>query len=88
MFFLHVRLVSFHLAQTCCLLLFLQHYSHFFLSINRFERKKDLRLTLRSYSKLRRDVFTADGYEFRLILAGGYDERLIENVEYFEELER
>lgn len=62
--------------------------SHFFLSINRFERKKDLRLALRSYSKLRRDVFTADGYEFRLILAGGYDERLIENVEYFEELER
>lgn len=56
----------------------------FFLSLNRYERKKDLGLAVEAFSdfvqrsKNRSDV--------KLILAGGYDARLAENVEYFREL--
>ncbi|KAI4205795.1 MAG: hypothetical protein LQ346_001374, partial [Caloplaca aetnensis] len=52
------------------------------LSINRFERKKNVALALRAFHGLskeeRRDV--------RLVLAGGYDPRVEENVRYHEEL--
>ncbi|KAL8931038.1 MAG: hypothetical protein Q9208_000140 [Pyrenodesmia sp. 3 TL-2023] len=52
------------------------------LSINRFERKKNIALALRAFHGLqeeeRRDV--------RLVLAGGYDPRVEENVRYHEEL--
>ncbi|KIW63971.1 hypothetical protein PV04_08931 [Phialophora macrospora] len=52
------------------------------LSINRFERKKDIGLALRAYHNLspiaRKDT--------RLIIAGGYDQRVSENVEYHKEL--
>ncbi|KAI4140170.1 MAG: hypothetical protein L6R39_005916 [Caloplaca ligustica] len=52
------------------------------LSINRFERKKNIGLALRAFHGLteeeRRDV--------RLVLAGGYDPRVEENVRYHEEL--
>lgn len=52
------------------------------LSINRFERKKNVGLALRAFHELqeeeRRDV--------RLVLAGGYDPRVEENVRYHEEL--
>lgn len=55
------------------------------LSINRFERKKDLPLALRAFA-------SAGGPQvgplrnWHLVLAGGYDPRLPENVEHFEEL--
>lgn len=53
-----------------------------FLSINRFERKKDIALAIRAYhnlsSKERRGT--------RLVLAGGYDQRVTENVQYHKEL--
>ncbi|KAL8906514.1 MAG: hypothetical protein Q9207_002000, partial [Kuettlingeria erythrocarpa] len=52
------------------------------LSINRFERKKNIALALRAFHGLgeeeRRGV--------RLVLAGGYDPRVEENVRYHEEL--
>ena len=63
-------------------------------SINRFERKKALELALRALLQLRQrrgSVGVGNGSapykEVRLILAGGFDERLHENVEYYAELE-
>ncbi|PKY03498.1 UDP-Glycosyltransferase/glycogen phosphorylase [Aspergillus campestris IBT 28561] len=54
-----------------------------FLSINRFERKKDLGLAIRAYHGL-----GAEGRRgTRLVIAGGYDNRVSENVEYKHELE-
>ncbi|KAG2608248.1 hypothetical protein PVAP13_4NG305200 [Panicum virgatum] len=56
-----------------------------FLSINRFERKKNLDLAISAFS------LTLPGdalQEATLTVAGGYDMRLKENVEYLEELKR
>jgi alpha-1,3/alpha-1,6-mannosyltransferase len=62
-----------------------------FLSVNRFERKKNLELALRAFAKFleeRRAATSGDASPFetcatrpKLILAGGYDERLRECVE-------
>ena len=56
------------------------------LSINRFERKKGLPLALRCLAELRRSLGGAA--PLHLVLAGGYDPRLAENVEHLEELRR
>ncbi|KAA8565651.1 hypothetical protein EYC84_009502 [Monilinia fructicola] len=52
------------------------------LSINRFEKKKDIGLAIKAYAGLgkhgRKGV--------RLVLAGGYDNRVMENVVYHKEL--
>nr|CAD1818541.1 unnamed protein product [Ananas comosus var. bracteatus] len=60
-----------------------------FLSINRFERKKNLQLAITAFallhsfkSNLPRDALL----EASLTVAGGFDKRLKENVEYLEEL--
>ncbi|KEF53951.1 alpha-1,3/alpha-1,6-mannosyltransferase [Exophiala aquamarina CBS 119918] len=52
------------------------------LSINRFERKKDISLAIRAYN----DLSAADRKGTRLIIAGGYDQRVNENVQYHKEL--
>lgn len=52
------------------------------LSINRFERKKDVGLALRAYSRLSDEERKGT----RLIIAGGYDQRVSENVSYHKEL--
>ena len=52
------------------------------LSINRFERKKDIGLAIRAYEGLS----AAERQGTRLVLAGGYDNRVSENVEYHNEL--
>ena len=54
-----------------------------FLSINRFERKKDVGLVIRAYARLT----AATRQSTRLIIAGGYDTRVTENVNYHKELE-
>ena len=54
-------------------------------SLNRYERKKDLALAIRALEQLREGG--GDARRLRLVLAGGWDPRLRENVEYFEELE-
>lgn len=62
-----------------------------FLSINRFERKKNLDLAISAFALLRSIVSMLPGdalKEATLTVAGGYDKRLKENVEYLEELER
>lgn len=74
------------------------------LSINRYERKKNLGLALRSIGIVRMNFIIksllnvscqlallkeeAKLEDIHLIMAGGYDERLPENVEHFEELSK
>ncbi|AEO71099.1 glycosyltransferase family 4 protein [Thermothielavioides terrestris NRRL 8126] len=52
------------------------------LSINRFERKKDVGLALRAFARLP----PARRARAKLLLAGGYDPRVAENVAYHSEL--
>ncbi|CAN6176941.1 unnamed protein product [Urochloa humidicola] len=63
-----------------------------FQSINRFERKKNLDLAISAFSLLRSVASTLPPgdalQEATLTVAGGYDMRLKENVEYLEELKR
>ncbi|KAK4934901.1 Alpha-1,3-mannosyltransferase-like protein [Elasticomyces elasticus] len=53
------------------------------LSINRFERKKDIGLAIRGYQRLSSNERRGT----RLVLAGGYDQRVSENVRYHKELD-
>ncbi|KAG8364853.1 hypothetical protein BUALT_Bualt18G0041700 [Buddleja alternifolia] len=60
-----------------------------FLSINRFERKKNIELAISAFSMLytsQQDFFRDNKNQVSLIIAGGFDKRLRENVEYLEEL--
>lgn len=54
----------------------------YYLSINRFERKKNIDLALRSFA------LSGQRKSCALIVAGGYDPRVAENVEYLRELEQ
>ncbi|KAJ5122141.1 hypothetical protein N7526_009078 [Penicillium atrosanguineum] len=53
------------------------------LSVNRFERKKDMALAIRAYNGLG----TEKRRGTRLVIAGGYDNRVQENVQYHQELD-
>eukprot|EP00457_Paulinella_chromatophora_P009876 gb/GEZN01009957.1/.p1 GENE.gb/GEZN01009957.1/~~gb/GEZN01009957.1/.p1 ORF type:complete len:415 (+),score=58.35 gb/GEZN01009957.1/:28-1272(+) len=57
------------------------------LSINRFERKKNINLAIAAFAQLRallpKDLFRRT----RLVVAGGYDPRVQENVQHQQELE-
>ena len=55
------------------------------LSINRFERKKNIALALRAVGALS-PALRKPG-KVALVLAGGYDTRVVENVEVYAELE-
>ncbi|KAG8442674.1 hypothetical protein GDO86_011460 [Hymenochirus boettgeri] len=66
--------------------LFPEERKHIFLSINRFERKKNLNLALEAMCELRKQLNVLEWEGVHLILAGGYDERVLENVEYYQEL--
>lgn len=57
-----------------------------FLSINRFERKKNITLALKAFKRLEQLLSKSEWERCHLILAGGYDLRVVENVEYFNEL--
>ncbi|KAM0815181.1 putative Family 1 glycosyltransferase [Seiridium cardinale] len=54
----------------------------FLLSINRFERKKDVALAIKAYAGLSEEARKG----VRLVVAGGYDNRVPENVGYHNEL--
>nr|SVE69801.1 EOG090X069M [Eubosmina coregoni] len=56
-----------------------------FLSINRYERKKNLGLAIKAFALLKSNI---GGSDIHLIMAGGYDERLVENVDYHQELKQ
>ena len=59
-----------------------------FLSINRFERKKGIELAIQALAQLaaRRGESAGSAGCVRLVVAGGYDPRLPENVEHLDEL--
>lgn len=57
-----------------------------FLSINRYERKKNVPLVLKAFKQLEKIVSKSDYERCQLIIAGGYDHRVTENVEHFDEL--
>ena len=58
-----------------------------FLSINRYERKKNLVLALKALNELKSRKEVSDTWKsVHLIMAGGYDDRVIENVEHYSEL--
>ncbi|XP_015918601.1 alpha-1,3/1,6-mannosyltransferase ALG2 [Parasteatoda tepidariorum] len=56
-----------------------------FLSINRYERKKNISLAIDALGHLKK-LMSPDEFKVHLIIAGGFDERVNENKEYFEEL--
>jgi alpha-1,3/alpha-1,6-mannosyltransferase len=58
--------------------------SRFFVSLNRYERKKDLPLVIQAFSEFNQASKRKD---MKLVIAGGYDTRLSENVEHYRELE-
>lgn len=58
-----------------------------FFSINRYERKKNLGLALYAFKQLEAYLTKAEWEKVYLIMAGGYDTRVLENVEHYEELE-
>lgn len=57
------------------------------LSINRFERKKNIMLAVEAFAVLRDQCAAARAPGVTLVLAGGYDPRVAENVEYHAEIE-
>ncbi len=59
-------------------------YDHIFVSLNRYERKKNIELALESLKYVKTKLVTKS--KILLVIAGGYDLRVAENVEYLEEL--
>ena len=53
--------------------------AEYFFSLNRYERKKNINLAIEAYSLLKTK-------EAKLLVGGGFDPKLIENVEHFKEL--
>ncbi|VDN05078.1 unnamed protein product [Thelazia callipaeda] len=60
---------------------------HVFLSINRYERKKNIALALEAFDLLKRKISEVDYQGCFLIIAGGYDLSNEENIAHFVELE-
>lgn len=58
-----------------------------FLSINRFERKKNLPLAIQAFGQLKDKLSKSIGDSMHLIMAGGYDDRVTENKEHYIELQ-
>lgn len=56
------------------------------LSINRYERKKNLPLALKAFKLLERNLTKQEWDRAHLIMAGGYDWRNLENIEHYDEL--
>ena len=57
-----------------------------FVSLNRYERKKRIELALQAFSLLKKDSPTGKRKNL-LVIAGGFDERVLENVQYLGELQ-
>ena len=56
------------------------------LSINRYERKKNIVLAIDGLYQLLRQIRPEEFNKVHLVIAGGYDERVTENKEYYNEL--
>lgn len=66
----------------------LSEKSFVLLSINRYERKKNIELSMKALKELKGLLSESDWNLTSLIVAGGYDSRVTENVEYYEELRK
>ncbi|KAL0246280.1 hypothetical protein GEMRC1_007492 [Eukaryota sp. GEM-RC1] len=64
----------------------LEEFDHVVLSINRFERKKNIKLALEAFQSLKNRCTPEFFSKCALVLAGGYDSRLSENIEVVNEL--
>ncbi|GBM96190.1 Alpha-1,3/1,6-mannosyltransferase ALG2 [Araneus ventricosus] len=58
-----------------------------FLSLNRYERKKNIMLAIDALDNLKRILNPKEFSKVHLIIAGGYDDRVQENKEHYEELQ-
>lgn len=59
--------------------------------MNRYERKKNIALAIHAFSAFRQALLSegkAEMDDIRLVIAGGYDPRLAENVEHYAELQQ
>lgn len=63
-----------------------QSASQFFLSVNRYERKKGLPLAIKAFSVTLSQLSPQESRGLHLVMAGGYDERVVENREHYLEL--
>lgn len=54
----------------------------YFVSLNRYERKKNIPLAIEAFARVKEEVRRGE----YLVIAGGYDERVTENVEHHQEL--
>lgn len=59
-----------------------------FISINRYERKKNILLAINALPLLKNKLTIDEWNQVHLIIAGGYDTRVLENVEHYEELKQ
>lgn len=59
-----------------------------FLSLNRYERKKNVLLAIKAMDCLKHRLTVEEFSKIHLIVAGGYDERVDENRIHFEELNK
>lgn len=57
-----------------------------FLSINRYERKKNLNLAIEAFAKTLDQLKPSERSQVHLAMVGGYDERVVENKEHYLEL--
>lgn len=65
---------------------FCMRAKHLFLSLNRFERKKDLGLALEALEELHRTGGFPEEDLPSLVMAGGFDSRILADVQYDKEL--
>lgn len=61
--------------------------SLYFLSINRYERKKNIALAIEAFADLKHKLSLEQWSKFKLVVAGGYDLLVQENIDYFKELQ-
>ncbi|KAL7077218.1 hypothetical protein ACQ4LE_004117 [Meloidogyne hapla] len=57
-----------------------------FLSVNRFERKKNIELAIQAFAFLLTKISSENSKRCVLVIAGGYDPLNSENIEHFDEL--
>lgn len=60
-----------------------------FMSINRYERKKNISLAIKSFIKMKENMLKNErikNEKIKLVISGGYDNMVNENIEYYNEL--
>uniref|UniRef100_A0AC34QGF7 Alpha-1,3/1,6-mannosyltransferase ALG2 n=2 Tax=Panagrolaimus sp. JU765 TaxID=591449 RepID=A0AC34QGF7_9BILA len=74
------------MPKTDSLMFIPENAKHVFLSINRFEVKKNIELALEAFAKLQKELSKEEFEKCFLIIAGGYDKLNKENIAYYEKL--